>query len=106
MAAAILRFRSRGGVGIPVKDLPEAVLPAASGIVAELHIDGVFPRATCLVQPDLDAIALRWTHEHFISLYCIHDLFAKVVHLDSSARSDEQDGRTPSHRSPDEVIHV
>jgi len=69
-AAAILQFRTMRG-RTPPASTPEKMLPIATGVTAELYIEGVFPRTTCFVQVDLQAFVIRWAHERFISLHTV-----------------------------------
>eukprot|EP00966_Prymnesium_polylepis_P319778 7376208-Prymnesium_polylepis.1 len=69
--AAILQFRGGRGRALPPAGVPEAILPIATGCLAELHIKGVFPRVTCFVQVDLQAFAVRWTRDRLISLHTV-----------------------------------
>ena len=74
VAAAVLNFRTTHG-GAPSVETPRALVAVATGNLAELHIDGVFPRTTCFVQVDLEASVLRWTHgAMFIDLHAIDDV--------------------------------
>ena len=67
-AAALLEFRTRRKC-TPPTNVPTEVLPVVIGDAADLFIDNVFPRTSCLIQVDLAIHALRWTHMHFISLH-------------------------------------
>ena len=71
-AAAIYQFRTVHGT--PPAGVPDLMLPIVKGGVADLHIDGVFPRTKCFVQVDLEASVIRWTQEVFISLHAIRDV--------------------------------
>eukprot|EP00966_Prymnesium_polylepis_P292634 6758228-Prymnesium_polylepis.1 len=78
-AAAVLQFRSTNGRSAEsplesAKKVPSEVQPAVVGNVAELQIDGVFPRTTVFVQIDPDAFAIRWTSKHFISLHAVESV--------------------------------
>ena len=69
-AAGIYQFRAAGGWS-PVPDTPDTMLPVATGNLAELCIDGLFPRAVCLVQVDAANGVIRWARDHFISLRAV-----------------------------------
>ncbi|KAL1499340.1 hypothetical protein AB1Y20_011547 [Prymnesium parvum] len=65
---AVPHVARQGGVR---RDAPDDVRALTTGAAAELFIDGVFPRTLCFVQFDAAALALRWTHEHFVPLHVI-----------------------------------
>ena len=74
--AAILEFRTRRGL-TPRSNVPETMLPLATGAVVKLHIANVFPRTACFVQVDtLDSVAIRWSHsqKHAISLHTVESV--------------------------------
>jgi len=66
-AAVVLHFRIARRRPPPAST-PEAVLPVAAGVVAELRIRDIFPRTTCFVQADPQILGLRWARNRFISL--------------------------------------
>jgi hypothetical protein len=70
----------------PPADVPELVATIAVGNLAVLKIDHVFPRATCLIQADLEVFALRWTRKHWISLHTVGDVM--VADAKALKRSD------------------
>ena len=72
-AAAVLKFRTTHG-GVPSAETPEELMAVATGNLAELHIENIFPRTTCFVQVDLEAFAIRWTHERFIDMHTIESV--------------------------------
>eukprot|EP00966_Prymnesium_polylepis_P239388 5535999-Prymnesium_polylepis.2 len=55
------------------EESPVAVHHAAAGSVAEVQIDGVFPRTACFIVVDVKAFAIRWTRRWFISLHTVQD---------------------------------
>jgi len=69
-AASILQFRTMRG-RTPPANTPKNMLPIATGLTADLQIEGVFPRTKCFVQVDLQAFVIRWAHERFISLHTV-----------------------------------
>jgi hypothetical protein len=67
VAAAILKFRTAGGRTPPDG---KYVRPTIRGNHAELRIAGVFPRAKCFVQTDLEVWAIRWTYRSSACTRC------------------------------------
>ena len=83
LAAAILKFRTAAAfvrTALPV-DVPSVVKPVVTGVVAEVHIKGVFPRAMCFVQVDLQAFAIRWTNDQsgFFSAHTVEGVQLNAV---------------------------
>ena len=76
LAAAILRFRATRRSS-PRAGTPKSVRTSATGNLAEIYIDGLFPCATCCVHLDLEMLSIRWTHKHFISLHTIEHVALK-----------------------------
>ena len=74
MGAAVLKFRATQGWGKPHGDTPDRVLLVVSGILGKLHVDGVFPPTTCFVQVDVQAQAVRWSEDMFISLHTVESV--------------------------------
>jgi hypothetical protein len=72
-AASIARFRIASGQAPPIDTSP-SLLPIATGCLAELHIDEVFPCTKCFVQLDLQVGAIRWSHDRFLSLYVVESV--------------------------------
>ena len=66
VAAAILQFRSTTRSAIS-QETPLDVQAALSGEMAEVYIKEAFPRATCFLLVDLEALAIRWSAKHFIA---------------------------------------
>jgi hypothetical protein len=50
------------------------MMHAVVGNTVELRIDGVFPRTSCFVHLDLQALIIRWSFKHFISLNTVEDV--------------------------------
>eukprot|EP00966_Prymnesium_polylepis_P178910 4142497-Prymnesium_polylepis.3 len=66
-AAAVLKFRSTHGFSAP-QNVPPELKQFFDGVPVEMYIKDIFPHTTCFVQVDLTALAIRWTHEHFLCL--------------------------------------
>jgi len=71
-AAGIFQFRTTKGHPPPV-GTPESMVPAATGVMTEVFIEGVFPHTKCFLQVDLEAMLIRWSHEQFISVQAVED---------------------------------
>ena len=69
-AAHILQFRSSRGHRPPA-GVPEELTLITIGTFAELYIEKLFPRSACFVQVDLEAFAIRWSRDLFISLHTV-----------------------------------
>ena len=74
-ATAIWLWRKQRG-RTPRADTPDALLPVATGTLAELSIAGVCPAVTCFLQLDLPTLVLRWSplSEHCLFLQTVEDL--------------------------------
>eukprot|EP00966_Prymnesium_polylepis_P328616 7384406-Prymnesium_polylepis.1 len=83
-AAAVYQFRTARGRTPPLGASPD-VLPIAVGDMTDLHIRHVFPHTVCWVQVDLEAFAIRWAQDRFISLHTVRDV--KVSIRESSMAS-------------------
>ena len=69
-AAAMLKFRSAQRRPPPA-GTPHGMKPIVAGNLAEVAISDVLPRTLCFVHVDLEVLAIRWTHESFISLHAV-----------------------------------
>jgi len=106
-AASVKWFRTVGGKSASPNTPPEFI-QLATGVVGELHIEDVFPRTTCLVQLDIEAMAIRWAHDRFISLHTIQEVSwasrtrkarLSAAMLMSCRRSHEEDTDHPERLS-------
>ena len=86
IAALVLEFRT-GHRRVPPADTPKELLPVATGELAELHIEGSFPRTTCFVQFLFGSVAIKWTHRHAITLHAIEDVQLVSVESTSGLRT-------------------
>mmetsp|Transcript_68515 Transcript_68515/g.205239 ORF Transcript_68515/g.205239 Transcript_68515/m.205239 type:complete len:636 (+) Transcript_68515:126-2033(+) len=91
-AAAVYYFRTAVvHRAMPLKGVPETVLPLVTGSAAEVHINHVFPATLCFVQADLAALAVRWSRMHFISLHAIETVqLSKGAHSSTLNHEDKQ----------------
>ena len=100
----LLEWRRRGGRPVP----PSTPLPlqlVATGVTAELSIAGLLPSTICFLQLDLQAFALRWAEQRYISLHAVTQVGvldknlwrARLRHIDfSSHRANSPPKRTSS----------
>eukprot|EP00966_Prymnesium_polylepis_P111794 2586139-Prymnesium_polylepis.1 len=70
--ASIYKFRALHGVG-PPPGTPAVICPLAIGMLADLHIQDVFPTTKCYMKVDLETFAIRWADNEFISLHAVED---------------------------------
>ena len=75
-AASILGFRATSLISqsLPQEETPSNVVPLVTGNVAEVHIDGVFPRTACFVVVDLEASVIRWARTYFVGLSAMQNI--------------------------------
>ena len=58
----------------PHPSVPPSMHVAATGLIGSVYVEGVFPKTRCFVQVDTAAFALRWSHEHFLSLNLVGEI--------------------------------
>ena len=97
-AIEILRFRTtRTRPRTTSADTPQAVQAVVVGDAAELCVKGVFPRTTCRVVADLDAVVIRWSQTHFISINTVQSV--QSAHQQSSRLSSRGSLRSANQQS-------
>ncbi|KAL1527507.1 hypothetical protein AB1Y20_008897 [Prymnesium parvum] len=72
-AMSVHRVRAARGRR-PLPHAPEDVAPFVRGELMDLSIDGILPRTRCFVHVDLDAFALRWSSDCFLSLHAVTEV--------------------------------